>query len=199
MKSNRVLACAFAFCSLATLLLLVAHPGADAGRLRDGVVHGGFIVISAVLLVCFTYLSRMLGSGRVLVTAGFVLYCVGTSALMASMFIDGLLLPAVLSRPLADPSGAQPLLLLCGTAIGLLMPLGLLFQAAAVLCYSIVVVRVGRVGVGVVGLSVAAVMLTPPVLLPALSGHVLMAGIAFLCGWYLGLAHSLGFTMPSRD
>jgi preprotein translocase subunit SecG len=183
MNSNRPLAVAFACCAVVTFLLLAAHPGADAGRLRDGLVHGGFIVVSAVLLVCFVFLSRELGFGQVAVVSGLVAFCLGSAALMSSMFLDGLLLPAIAAR--SDP---RPFIPLIGSAISLLMPMGLLFQAAGVLCYSIVIVRVGRRAAGAIGLCVSAVMLSSPLFLPAVSGHVLIGGIALLCVWYCSLA-----------
>ena len=206
--ADRALGAAFALCALATLALLASHP-APAGhglvdlineearhRVRDAMVHGGFIVTLATLLVCFTFFSRRLGMERVPVVAGLVAYCIGCGALMLSMLIDGFAVPAIATRLSDAPGGvdlrsAQTSFLLCGTLVRFLMPLGLLFQAAAMLAWSAVIVRDAgwRRAVGAFGVAAAlflgtALLAAPPML----EQHLLLGGIVLECLWYLALA-----------
>src|SRR5580698_3479777 len=107
---NERLAGAFAVCALATAGLLLSHPDGAAGsladmvtaeaahQLRDGLVHGGFIVTQCVLIVCFAIASRMLGSDRTAVVVGMVLFCVGAGLLIGSMILDGFVSPALAVR-----------------------------------------------------------------------------------------------------
>jgi hypothetical protein len=205
------LAAAFAFCSLATLTLLAYHPmpaghaladiiQAEArDQLVDGLVHGGFIATLSVLIVCFALLSRALGMERVAVVAGLVAFCVGCGALMGSMIVDGFVIPAIAVRlgvmGTADGLGkAETLFILCGTLIRFLMPMGLLFQGAAMLSWSSAIVgsRGWRLAVGVFGLTggilVTGGMLAP---LPRLREHILLGGIVILAVWYLAIAGAL--------
>jgi hypothetical protein len=202
------LAGAFAFCSLATLMLLANHPMAGAHTLADlieaearnqfldGLVHGGFIATLSVLIVCFVFLSRALGMARVPVVAAFVAFCVGCGALMGSMILDGFVIPAIAVRfsGMGSADGltrAETLFILCGTLIRFLMPMGLLFQGLAMLSWSSVIVgsRGWRLAVGVLGVAggvlLIGAMLAP---LPRLREHVLLGGIVVVAAWYLGLA-----------
>ena len=86
---------------------------------------------------------------------------------------------------------AKTLLILLGTLIRFLMPMGILLQAAAMLAWSSVIAKgrgLPRV-VGVFGLvaSVALifVLLAAPV---AMATHVLLGGILLQATWYLALA-----------
>ena len=84
-RERRGLAAAFCLCAVATATLLAFHPGGGGGgfaeflkaeardQLIDGVVHGGFILTLSILIVCFVFLSRLLGSARVAVVATHVL------------------------------------------------------------------------------------------------------------------------------
>jgi hypothetical protein len=202
------LAGAFAFCSLATLTLLANHPMAGAhtfadlikaevrNQLADALVHGGFIVTLSVLIVCFVFLSRALGMARVAVVVGLVAFCVGCGAFMGSMIVDGFVIPALAVRfsgmGNADAlTRAETLLILCGTLIRFLMPMGLLFQSAAMVSWSSVIVgrRGSRLVAGVLGVA-GGVLLIGALLapLPRLREHVLLGGIAVIAAWYLALA-----------
>jgi len=208
-KPHRALACLFALCAVATLVLLAFHPGgggrtiteviqAEArDQVKDGVVHGGFIFISAALIACFAGLSRILHPARVAVTAGFVTFCVGAGALMMSMGLDGLVVPAIAARCLREGTAqslasAQTLLLFCGACIKILMPTGLLFEGGAMLSYSVAMIARRWFWVGGLGVAAGIAMLIGPLLLPGLGAHALIAGIVILCMWYLGLAMALG-------
>jgi len=205
---HRALACLFALCAAATFVLLSFHP-AGSGRtvteiiqmeardqVKNGVVHGGFIFISAALIACLAGLSRILQAARVAVTAGFVGFCVGAGALMLSMGLDGLVVPAIAVRCLSEGTAqsmasAQTLLLFCGACIKILMPTGLLFEGGAMLSYSVAMIARRWVWVGGFGVAAGMAMLIGPLLLAGLGAHVLIAGIVLLCAWYLGIAMAL--------
>jgi hypothetical protein len=211
-RERRGLAAAFALCALATLTLLAAHPASGTGSLADflkaeardqyidGLVHGGFCITTGVLLVCVVLLSRGLGLARPPVLAGLLAFCIGSAALMASMILDGLVTPAIAVRLAGTQSAddllaAKTLLILLGTLIHFLMPIGVLLQSAAVLGWSLVIVRSHGLqrAVGVFGL------ITAPVLTAALTAasatmasHVLLGGIVLQAIWY-GLLATLLF------
>jgi hypothetical protein len=118
--------------------LLAGHPGGEAhsfaevlkneaaDRVADAVVHGGFIAVLALQTICYARLKSQ---------AGLILFAFGTAFLSASMLLDGLVTPALAARYLAAPDKieyARSLFVLVGTLIGLLMPIGLAFQSAAI-------------------------------------------------------------------
>ena len=204
------LAVAFAVCSLATFTLLANHPMAGAHTLADlikaeardqfvdALVHGGFIVTLSVLIVCFVFLARLLGMTRVAVVSGLVAFGVSCGALMGSMILDGFVIPAIAVRFSGTGDTGlmqtQTSFMLCGTLIRFLMPMGLLFQGAAMLSFSAAIVdrRGWRLAVGVFGLAGALVLIgaifAP---LPRLREHVLLGGIVLVAVWYLALAGAL--------
>lgn len=207
-RERRGLAAAFALCAFAVLILLASHPKGGARSLADalneeahsvvlnGFVHGGFIVALATLIICFVLLSRRLGSMRLPVVIGLTTFCIGGGLLITSMILDGFVIPALAGR-FADATGAdallmaRTLLIFCGTVIQFLMPMGVLFQSAAMLAWSMAIVqgRGLRRAVGAFGLAAGFL---PIVALPAvpstLMAHVLLAGIALQAIWYLALA-----------
>lgn len=207
-RERRGLAGAFALCALAMLTLLATHPRGGAGSLADvlkeearnvltdGFVHGGFIVTLGTLIVCFVLLSRRLGSARLPVTIGLTTFCIGAGLLIASMILDGFVTPALAVR-FADTASAdnltmaRTLLIFCGTVIRFLMPTGILFQSAAMLAWSLVIVKHPRLGgsVGAFGLLAGlALIVALPAVRSALMPHVLLAGIGLQAIWYLALA-----------
>jgi hypothetical protein len=207
-REARGLGIAFALCALATLTLLANHPNAGAHDLADfikeearnqfidGLVHGGFIATQGALSVCLLLLSRRLGSDRVPVVIAVVAFFIGCGALMASMILDGFASPAIAARLAGTDSAdnllmAKTLLILVGTLIRFLMPMGILLQSVALLAWSAVIAQAGGMprAVGVFG-SVAAVALIV-VLLAApvtMTTHVLLGGILLQATWYLALA-----------
>jgi hypothetical protein len=208
LNPHRALASAFALCAVATFVLLSLHPGggghtiaeiiqAEArDQVKNGVVHGGFILISSILIICLARLARILQPARVTVTAGFVAFCVGAGALMISMALDGLVVPAIAVRCLSEGTAqslasTQTLILFCGTCIKILMPMGLLFEGGAMLSYSAAMVAQRWFWVGWFGVAAGIAMLGGPLLLSGLGPHLLIAGIVVLCVWYLGVAGTL--------
>jgi hypothetical protein len=205
---HRTLACAFALCAVTTFALLSWHPYGSGhtitevlqmearDQLKDAVVHGGFILVSAILIVCLAGLSRILQWTRVSVTAGFVAFCVGAGALMMSLGLDGLVVPTIAVRCLREGTAqslasAQTLLLFCGACIKILMPTGLLFEGGAMLSYSVAMLAQRWNLVGWFGVAAGIAMLIGPLLLSGLGPHILVAGIVILCVWYLGVAGTL--------
>ena len=208
LNSHRALAYAFVLCAVATFGLLSAHPTggghtfvevlqAEArDQVKDGVVHGGLILISAILIVCLAVLSRILGPARVSVTVGFVAFGIGAAALMMSMGLDGLVVPAVAARCLREGTAqslasGQTLLLFCGACIKILMPTGLLFEGAAMLSYSVAMFARRWVWAGGFGVASGIAVLIGPLLLSGLAPHFLIAEIVVLCVWYLFVAGAL--------
>jgi len=149
-------------------------------------------LISAVLVACLAGLARILGSARMAVTMGLVAFCVGAGALMMSMGLDGLVIPAIAARCLRENTpaalaSAQTLLLFCGTCIKFLMPIGLLFECAAMLSYSVVMIAHRWLWTGWIGILAGSAALSVSLLFGF--GTVLVfGGMLALCVWYLGVA-----------
>jgi hypothetical protein len=212
LNSGRGLAAALLCCALITLLLLANHPPgaghtlievitAEARDQRaDAIVHTGFVVTLAFLIVCLVSVARLLGPTRPTVLTGLVSFCVGSGMLMLSMVLDGLAVPAIAVRFVAvsDPAALLPArtaLMFCSVLIGILMPLGLLFQTATMLSWSIAIAtlqgtRPGlRLAMAVYGVLATALLVCGLLLAPAgLSGHVLLGAIVLLALWYAALA-----------
>jgi hypothetical protein len=183
--------------TIASLVLLGLHPSETAttfaGVLKDealhqglnGVVHGGFIAVLALEMAAYAaFSSRLRG---LLPVTGLVLFSVGVAFLSASLFCDGLIVPAIAAKYAAVPEkieSARTLFVLCETAIRFLMPLGLAFQAAGVAAWGMALVRGpsrwGGVAGSVLGLGVlAALVITYAQLNPL----VVMASLAALSLW----------------
>src|SRR5689334_19601341 len=91
---------------LGSVALLALHPMDRAssfaevvqnearGLAQDAIVHGGFIVVLAVQLVCYGAFSSRLGAGLA-ARAGFTFFAVGAAWLGLSMLFDGLVTPAI--------------------------------------------------------------------------------------------------------
>jgi hypothetical protein len=182
---------------IATVALLANHPGGDAhtfadvlkdeaaNRSMDAIVHGGFVVVLALQAICYATLSARIGRGAI---AGSVFFAFGAAFLSASMVLDGLVTPALAVKYLAAPQKiefAKSLFALVGTLIGLLMPIGLAFQSAAVGGWGVALLTSGisRIG-GMIGLALGA---TAFVALAATAGAmnplVLMGVLAVTALW----------------
>lgn len=187
-----------------TLGLFALHPGGNAvnfaevlknearDRTTDAIVHGGYIAVMGVELVCFAMFAMRLGLQRMLVLAGLIFTAAGFSFLAGSMLLDGLVIPAIAQRFVdAAPAKldmARTLFLFCGTMIGFLMPFGLLFQAAGIAAWSCtlsarrgIARAAGLLGILVAILIAAAVAIgttNPLGLMGALLGTALWALVA---------------------
>jgi hypothetical protein len=202
---RRGLAAAFTLCAAASLILLVNHPRGSPGsfsdlikdeaahQVMDGVVHGGFVFTLIALITCFVLLCRLLGPARSSVVIGLVCFCVGCGALIASMVLDGFVTPAVAMRFAGtdDLQPAKTLFILLGTLIRFLMPMGLLFQFAAMLSWSWALMRRSGLAraVGIVG-SIAAIFLIVAIVVfpPAMAAHVILGSVGLQAIWYLAIA-----------
>ena len=204
-RQLRGLAAAFTICALASLMLLANHPGGNprsfadlikdeaAHQVIDGVVHGGFVITLVALIVCFVFLSRLLGLAKSSVVIGLVCFCVGSSALIASMVLDGFATPAIAVRFAGadDLQPAKTLFILIGTLIRFLMPMGLLFQFVAMLSWSWAIVKRPGLGraVGLLGLVVGILFIVAIFAIPtAMAAHVILGGLALQAIWYLAIA-----------
>jgi len=204
-KQRRGLAAAFFFCALASLTLLVNHPGGNPGsfadlikdeaahQVIDGVVHGGFVITLVALIICFVLLSRLLGLAKSSVVTGLVCFCAGCAALIASMMLDGFATPAIAVRfaGVDDLQPAKTLFILIGTLIRFLMPMGLLVQFVAMLSWSWAIVK--RPGlsraVGLLGSVMAIILMVTIFAIPtAMATHVILGGMALQVVWYLAIA-----------
>jgi hypothetical protein len=194
----------------ASLGLLINHPSGAAqtfaevlrdeaaNRIQDAIVHGGFVVVLAAELVCLAVLSMRLGLHRAAVVAGLVLASIGAVFLMLSMLLDGLVTPAIAARyvDLVERQGeAKTLFVLLGAVIGVLMPVGLLFQAVGTACWSAALVRqAGPLrGIGLFGSVVAALVIVGIAATAGRVPHVLIGAIVAVAAWYalVGLALAL--------
>jgi hypothetical protein len=190
----------------ASLVLLAIHPGDSAtdfagvlrseaaGRFMDAIVHGGFAVLLVVEFICLANFSTALGLARTPVVAGLTFFAAGSAAFAASVFIDGLVLPAIAVKYLAAPTAkldeARALFILSGAMIGALQPLAILFQWAAVACWSAVLVRMKSRFTGILGMLLAGSVLaalfaslTIRSLAPLGGGAILIAGILGQALW----------------
>jgi energy-converting hydrogenase Eha subunit C len=191
----------------ASLGLLANHPSGaaqtfaevlreeSANRIRDALVHGGFIVVLAAELVCLAIFSMRLGLQRSAVVAGLVLTSVGAVFLMLSMLLDGLVTPAIATRyvDVVERHGdAKTLFVLLGAVIGTAMPVGLLFQAAGTAFWSAaLLLRAGLLrSVGIFGVAIAALVIVGVAATAGRVPHVLIGAIVASAVWYalVGLA-----------
>ena len=98
-------------CGIASLVLLVAHPGAGgspalgdvlrseaAQATADAFVHGGFVLVLSLELVGFAALAVRVGPRKTSVLAAMLFALVGSGLLAASMVVDGLITPGVAAR-----------------------------------------------------------------------------------------------------
>ncbi len=190
-------------CAIASLLLLAGHPDGggspvlaemlrrEAAQSRsDAIVHGGFVLVLAIELVCFAALAIKAGARRASVLAAMVFALVGAGLLSASMILDGLITPAVAARYAAAPverqEAARSLLVLIGAAINALMPLGLAFQGAAALAWGAALTplpgrgRMGGVAAWALGLAILAAAAMAP---GAASPLALMIALVAMAAW----------------
>jgi hypothetical protein len=179
---------------IASVALLAAHPGETAtnfaGVLKEeaanraiaGIVHGGYIAVLVVQIVGYAKLSAQLDLRRLLPLAGIVLFTAGTVFLSASLFLDGLVIPALAARYADVPAkieSARTLFVFCETAIGFLMPIGLAFQGAAIASWGAALWRQSRVA-GTIGILFGLLMLG------ALAANLARPNPAFVMGSLVG-------------
>ena len=145
---------------VASIVLLARHPEPTAkdfaGRLAseaasrglDALVHGGFIIVLAVQLVCYAAFTKRIGRGRTAGLAAIVFFAMGVAFFSAALVLDGLAGPAVAARYISQPDKiefARALYVLIGSlwgialaghsrvgsAVGVLLGVALVAAAAA--------------------------------------------------------------------
>jgi hypothetical protein len=194
MPSTRLAGYVLIVCAIAALLLLAAHPGGEAHDLqglvkmeaaqqaRNGLVHGGFILLLPLIVACQVELARVLGLDRFAALAGLMLFCAGCAFLAASLLVDGLLVPQMAARLVAGPpqriEAARPAFLLAGTAVRVLMPLGLGMQALGAAGLALAALRLRR-AIAATGLLVCLVALAGVATLPQ-QPIMLMVAVALI-------------------
>ncbi len=130
-----------------------------AGLSQDLIVHGGFIVVLALELVVYGLFSSKLSASRLASRAGFTFFAIGAAWLSLSMLFDGLVTPAVAARYVAAPDkieSARPLFVFIGAVVSRVMPLGIGFQAAAMLSWGAALLSNRMAVSGVVALALGA-------------------------------------------
>lgn len=172
--------------------LLAFHPGGAAtdfagvlkeeaaNRAADALVHGGFIAVLALQMVCYAILSARLGLTRGTVMAALVFFAFGAAFLSGSMLVDGLMTPAIAARYVGKPDkieSARALFVLMGTAISFLMPVGLAFQSAAVTAWGWALTASGSRSLGLAAMAIGATMVMAMV-----AGFLTMNPIALMAG-----------------
>jgi hypothetical protein len=148
--------------SIAGFALLAAHPGEQArtfaevvqeearNQQQNLIVHGGYVIVLSVQLLCFGVLSEALSGARLASRAGFTFFAIGAAWMCVSLLFDGLIAPAVAARYAGQPETVAPLFSLIGAVVRFAMPLGLGFQAAGVCCWGAAMLTLGqRIGGGV--------------------------------------------------
>ena len=179
-------------------VLLALHPGDNAttftdvikseaaGRAIDAIVHGGFVVVLAVQLICYAAFSRRFGN-RIPALAAFVFFAMGTAFLCGSLLLDGLVTPALAARYVAHPDkieSARILFVLVGTMVSLLMPIGLSFQSAAIAMWGWNLATSGSHILGRIGLGLGVLLLVALATTFVMPNPIiLMAGIAATALW----------------
>lgn len=176
---------------VAALVLLALHPGGDARNFADvlkdeaghqlanAIVHGGFIVVLALQMVCYAVLSGRLGWQRPVTIAGVVFFAMGVAFFSASLLLDGLVTPAIAARYLAKPDkieSARVLLVLLGTLVSFLMPIALAFQSAAIAAWGWALNASGARGAGLTGLALGGLMIAAVIASFALGNPMALMG-----------------------
>jgi hypothetical protein len=192
-----------------SLLLLALHPheagttldavigGIAAHAVADAWVHGGMMLVLALLLAAMVLLTRdALAPAPVAVVAA-VLFGAGCMLMTSSLVLDGFVVPQIAQRYAGDTvapvrEGLLTMIKLCGTTIHNLMPLGLTGQVLAVLLWSVALVRESgaRRAVGAAG-ACLAIAVAAAVRLGLDEQHLLLGALAALALWYVGFGVAL--------
>jgi hypothetical protein len=161
----------------------------------NGVVHGTLMGTIAVLFLGFLGFAGCLGMRSMMVRAGLVAYGIGTVGLINAALVNGFIVPALAAKYTgvdhATLESLRPMLVLCHVVNGAFDVLGIVAFSAAVLAWSLVMLRRsgGVRAIGALGLVVSA---APCVLL--LTGNLPMnvhgfgAFVLAQGAWYVAVA-----------
>ena len=199
MESSRITGIITLATGVAAIALLVNHPGGQAADFAailkqeaadqaiSAVVHGGYILVLTIQLACYAVFAGRLGWTKPLAVAGMVFFAVGAGLQMASLLVDGLMIPQIAARYLLAPPDRLPvaraLFVLCGTAVQFLMPMGLFFQGAGVASWGASLAKVmrgGGIAASVIGMLVAVGAVAA---FATGQTHVMLVAIALLAVW----------------
>lgn len=176
---------------IAGFALLALHPGGEArdfagmvkeeaaGQFMNAVVHGGFIAVLTVQMVCYAVLSRRLGLSRTAAVAGLVFFAAGAAFMAGSLLLDGLVTPAIAARYVTKPDkieSARVLFVLIGTSVSFLMPIGLAFQSAAIAAWGWALTASGSRAAGLFGLVLGLALIAALAASFAMGNPMLMMG-----------------------
>ncbi len=168
--------------------------------LRDRLVHGTLLLLLGALLAGLVNYALWRGLRRGTVVAGLVGFSVGIGGLIVAGLIDGFLLPDLVARF----AGAQPAvqraamttLGACGIAVNVFATFGVVALAAAMVAWSLDLVReggesrvAGNVGFGAAALTLALLATSGGALTP----HALMVMLVAQGVWYGWI-----FALPAR-
>ncbi len=157
-----------------------AHGNADvlaqllALRTADQTVHGILIAAVIGLVFGFTVFALRRGLGSTAALAGLVAYALGSVPVIGAAMIDGFVVPALAARYAngseSAVTGAMQLITLCAIAIQVCTKVWLVATSAAVVIWSMDLVRAAGVkrAIGILGF-VAGVLV---VVVTAITGNV---------------------------
>jgi hypothetical protein len=164
-----------------------------AFALIDRLVHGALIVISVGLFFGLVVFAMQRGLQREPVLIGLIAYALGLIALIGAALIDGFLVPAVAARFDATPAAlpmAAALFAFAGSAIQVLTKFGIAAMSAAILFWSLDLVRdrgMPRIS-GIVGVVAAVLVLAVITIGGAVNAHTMGAILIVQAAWYTAIA-----------
>jgi hypothetical protein len=162
--------------AVASVALALLHPAGQArsfagfvveeakNQRMDMIVHGGFIFVFALQLICYGVLSRRLERGRLAARSAYVFFTLGVAWISLNLLFDGLIQPMVAVRYGAPDQveTGRSLFVLIGALGRYVMPIGLTFFALSVLAWGWALIEadvrtLGRIALGLGALLTALV------------------------------------------
>lgn len=171
--------------SLLLIVLMAAHPFvhvhdtpgvvAELARIsvRNGIVHGGLLLVMSTVFVGFLGLCSQLGWTLQRVRAGAVFYALGLVCMIAAALVNGFVVPGLAAgyagRPDAELQALKPILHFAVQANQTAAKAGSIALSIAIVAWSSVLWRRGVAArwIGILGLIVGVLALTG-----LLSGHL---------------------------
>ncbi|WP_037552521.1 hypothetical protein [Sphingomonas sp. URHD0057] len=126
----------------------------------DLIVHGGFIFVFALQLICYGVLSRRLESGRLAARSAYVFFASGVAWISLNLLFDGLIQPMIAVRYGAPDQieTGRSLFVLIGALGRYVMPIGLTFLALSVLAWGWALIEADVRTLGRIALGLGAVL-----------------------------------------
>jgi len=188
--------------AIASVALALLHPASQARSFPDFVmeeannqrmdilVHGGFIFVFAIQLICYGELSRRLDNGRLAARSAYIFFTLGVAWISLNLLFDGLIQPMVAVRyGTADQiETGRSLFVLIGALGRFVMPIGLTFLALSVLAWGWALIEakvtiLGRLALGLGALLAVLIILgisagMPMAFMGVFFGMALWGGLA---------------------